>query len=55
MMSPFFLPIVSAIGATSNAPKKVPADKMETTRDSVEEGRYIGPSGGATPKVFNQS
>lgn len=35
-MRPYFRPSLSAAGAAKSAPKKVPADKMETIRESSE-------------------
>lgn len=46
-------PRMSAVGAPKRAPKKVPADRIETTRDSVEEVIPYVPSGRRWPKVLS--
>ena len=50
------LPRKSAVGAASRAPKNVPADKMETTRDCWDEVMAQTPVVGlGFPKTHNQS
>ncbi len=48
---------IPATGAPSSAPKKVPAERMETTRDSVDEEMAYGlvESPVGWPKVMSQS
>ena len=49
------LPRKSAAGAAKRAPKKVPADKMETTRDCWDEVMAHSPvTGSSLPNVHNQ-
>jgi hypothetical protein len=54
---PNFLPMISATGAPRRAPKKVPADRIETTRDCREEVMVHGAVAleAAEPKVQSQS
>ena len=50
------LPKKSAVGAAKRAPKKFPADKMETTRDCWDEViAQTWSEGSYFPKVHNQS
>ena len=48
------LPRKSAVGAAKRAPKKVPADKMETTRDGWDEVMAHTPEASGLPKTHNQ-
>jgi len=49
------LPRKSAVGAAKRAPQKVPADKVETTRDCWDDVMVQAPvRGSVLPKMHNQ-
>lgn len=53
-MSPIRRPTMSAMGAEANAPKTVPTERMETTRDVLDvEIEQVPPLPGLLPNVHS--